>query len=105
MAYGTSSLGRVRSELPSWRRRTASGSLRTPGESTLAPRSSNATDFNSYASQDRFSPLFGQSCELGTVSLCFWVHHRGAGRRRKELTMNTKFVLRRSVVVLAIAFA
>ena len=27
------------------------------------PRSSNATDFSSYASQDRFSPWFGQPCE------------------------------------------
>ena len=47
MACGTSSLGRVRSELRSWRLRTGSWSLRTPGEFTLVPRSSNATDFSS----------------------------------------------------------
>src|SRR5437879_361696 len=45
MACGTSSSGRVRSKLRSWQLRTASGLLRTPGESTLTPRSSNATDF------------------------------------------------------------
>src|SRR5215831_13748687 len=64
MAYGTSSLGRVRSELRSWRPRTASGSLRTPGESTLAPRSSNATDFSSYASQDRVLRTYGSRVAL-----------------------------------------
>src|SRR6185503_661088 len=53
MACGISSSGRVRSELHSWRLRTGSWSFRTPGEATLAPRSSNATDFSSYASQRR----------------------------------------------------
>src|SRR6516164_7884824 len=52
MACGTSSSGPVGSELRSWRLRTASRSLRMPGESTLAPRSSNATDFSSCASQE-----------------------------------------------------
>src|SRR4029077_10626358 len=53
MACGTSSSGRVRCELRSWRLRPGSCSFRTPGESTLAPGSSNATDFSSYASQRR----------------------------------------------------
>src|SRR5437762_9529825 len=47
MACGISSSGRVRSELRSWRLRTGSWSWRTPGASTPAPRSSNATDFSS----------------------------------------------------------
>src|SRR5215467_6993553 len=67
MAYGTSSSGRVRSELRSWRPRTASGSLRTPGESTLAPRSSNATDFSSYASKDRVLRTYGSRVALTTA--------------------------------------
>jgi hypothetical protein len=33
----------------------ASGSLRMPGESTLAPRSSNATEFSRRASQEVYS--------------------------------------------------
>jgi hypothetical protein len=37
-------LGRIKSELRSWRLRIGHRSLRTPGESTLAPRYSNATD-------------------------------------------------------------
>src|SRR6478736_8440947 len=53
MACGTSSSGRVRSELRSWRLRTGSWSFRTPGESSLAPGSSNVTDLSSYASQRR----------------------------------------------------
>ena len=51
MACGTSSSGRVRSELRSWSFRTGSWPFRTPGASTLAPRSSNVTDFSSCASQ------------------------------------------------------
>jgi hypothetical protein len=53
MACGTSSSGRVRSELRSWRLRTGVWSFRTPGEFTRAPRSSNATDFSSCAPQRR----------------------------------------------------
>src|SRR5262249_59979785 len=49
MAFGTLSSGRASSGLPSWRLRTGSWSLRTPGEFTLVPRSSNATDLNSDA--------------------------------------------------------
>lgn len=48
VACGTSSSDRVRSELRSKRLRTGSWPLRTLGESTRAPRSSNATDFSSY---------------------------------------------------------
>src|SRR5215831_8559217 len=64
MACGTSPLGRVTSQLRSWRPRIVSGTLRTPGESTLVPRSSNATDFSSYASQDRFVPNFGAITQI-----------------------------------------
>ena len=49
---------------------------------------------------------FLQPCErCDGLALCSLVHHGGAGRRRKELMVNTKFVLRRTVVVLAIALA
>src|SRR3979411_2338249 len=67
MACGTSSSGRVRSELRSWRLRTGSWSWRTPGASTLAPRSSNAIDLAVYASQ--LAPRRYEPRICGTVDI------------------------------------
>src|SRR6516164_7892884 len=58
MVYGTSSSGRVRSELPSWTLRTGSWSLRTLGESSPAPRFSSTTDFSSCALQLALERLY-----------------------------------------------
>jgi hypothetical protein len=63
MACGTFSSDRVRSELRFRKLRTASGSLRTLGESTLTPRSLNATDFSSFAHRGVFRADHGVSAQ------------------------------------------